>query len=146
MQLSENGYNFLVSQEGLKLTAYKCQAGIWTIGVGHTKNVKQGDVITNTQAHKLFDEDSEWVERAVNRSGLVLNQNQFDALFSLIFNIGEPNFKASTLYRLLKEDVKRKDIEMAWCRWNKARINGELQISKGLDTRRKKEVELFFKL
>ena len=49
-------------------------------------------------------------------------------------------------YKLLKEGAKIKDIEMAWCRWNKARINGELQISKGLDLRRKREVELFYKL
>ena len=146
MELSDNGFYFLVESEGLKLKAYKCQAGVWTIGIGHTKNVKEGDVITNTEAQKLFDLDSEWVDNAIKRSGLTLNQNQYDALFSLIFNIGESHFYSSTLLRLLKQGgVKRKDIELSWKAWNKARINGELKISRGLDERRKKEVELFFK-
>lgn len=145
MKLSENGYNFLVAEEGLRLKSYKCQAGIWTIGIGHTKNVQEGDIITNTEAQRFLDEDSEWVERAINRQNLKLNQNQFDALFSLIFNIGDPNFVSSTLLRLIKQNAKRKDVEMAWCRWNKVRLNGELVISRGLNERRRRESNLYFK-
>ena len=145
MELSDNGFYFLVQEEGLKLKAYKCQAGIWTIGIGHTKNVKEGDIITNTEAQNLFDEDSEWVVRAIYRQKLTLTQNQFDALFSLVFNIGEAHFYSSTVLKLIKSGAKRKDIEMYWKAWNKARINGELVISKGLSERRKREVELFYK-
>ena len=145
-ELSDNGYNFLVAQEGLKLTAYKCSAGIWTIGIGLTKNVKQGDVINNTQAQFFFDEDSIWVTKTILYTKLSINQNQFDALFSLIFNIGSNKFISSTLLRLLKDGAKRKDIETAWSMWNKIRDNGELKISKSLSDRRKREIELFYKL
>ena len=128
------------------MTAYKCSAGIWTIGIGHTKNVKQGDVINNTQAQFFFDEDSIWVTKTILYTKLSINQNQFDALFSLIFNIGSNKFISSTLLRLLKDGAKRKGIETAWSMWNKIRDNGELKISKSLSDRRKREIELFYKL
>ena len=81
--------DFVEAWEGCKLTAYKCPAGIWTIGVGHTKDVTEHDEITYEQSRELLYADIDDVKRGlapfVNVS---VTEGQFIALTSLAFNVG----------------------------------------------------------
>lgn len=106
MKLSSQGEAFIVREEGERLTAYLDAVGIWTIGVGHTgfvdnKPVSAGMTITQAKSREIFRTDIARFERAVNQVAVPLNQNQFDALVSLAFNIGEGAFLRSTLLKKL---------------------------------------------
>lgn len=107
MKISNNGIEFLKRQEGEKLSTYKDTRGIPTIGVGHTglvdgKPVSMGMTITKEKSSDLLRFDLQWAERAVNSANVMLTQNQYDALCSLVFNIGASAFNGSTLLRKLK--------------------------------------------
>lgn len=125
--------------EGLRLEAYLCPAGVWTIGYGHTRGVKPGDKCTKEQANDYLLDDLRDAENAVNvmvKSSL--NQNQFDALVSFVYNLGSGNFKDSTLLRKLNErDYLGAANEFK--RWNKA--GGK--VLNGLIKRRESEANLF---
>ncbi|PHM49960.1 lysozyme [Xenorhabdus miraniensis] len=105
MEISENGINKLKSYEGLKLKAYPdpaTGAEPWTIGYGHTKGVKPGQVITAQQAEAFLYQDLLPIYDAIHRLVKVsLTQGQFDALCSFIFNLGIGNFTYSTLLKKL---------------------------------------------
>jgi len=102
MKISENGLDLIKSFEGLRLRAYQCSANVWTIGYGHTHKVRQGDCITQEEAEKFLEKDVQHFERVVNRLVKVpLTQNQFDALVSFVFNLGEGNLSTSTLLKHL---------------------------------------------
>lgn len=91
MKTSDNGINLIKEFEGCKLTAYKCPAGVLTIGYGHTgSDVKAGMKITKERATELLKKDLEKFEKHVMKydSKYHFNQNQFDALVSFAFNIG----------------------------------------------------------
>lgn len=89
MTMGENGMALLKSSEGLRLQAYKCPEGVWTIGYGSTIDVKPGAVITATEAEARLRTDLASYERAVNQRVLVpLTQDQFDALVSWSYNVG----------------------------------------------------------
>ena len=141
MQISNDGINLIKQFEGCVLSAYKCPAGVWTIGYGHTKNVKQGMKITKEQATNLLKDDLKIYESYVNKYVKVkLNQNQFDALVSFTFNCGGGALKSSTLLKKLnKGDYTGAANELL--RWNKA--NGK--VLAGLTRRRKAEKALFLK-
>ena len=79
--------------EGCSLKAYLCPANIWTIGYGHTKCVKNGDVITFDKAEELLKDDIYFLLKVLDRVEVFLTDNQKVALISLIFNIGQTNFK-----------------------------------------------------
>jgi lysozyme len=89
--------------EGLRLKAYQCPAGVWTIGYGHTgDDVKEGDIITIGKAKRLLEEDTYKFRLAVERVvPQDLTYNQYDALTSLCYNIGIRAFTNSTLVDLL---------------------------------------------
>ena len=98
------GLALVKTYEGLKLEAYRDTSGILTIGYGHTAGVKPDDIIGAERAELLLEMDLMDVERAV--SGLVkvpLNDNQFSALVSFVFNVGEGAFAKSTLLKKLNE-------------------------------------------
>lgn len=141
MKTSQRGLEFIAELEGCKLEAYLCPAKVWTIGVGHTKGVKEGDKITKEQAISLLKKDVNIAEKTINKFVLIqLNQNQFDALVSFVFNVGAKAFKHSTLLKFLNAN----HIPLAagqFDRWNK--VKGK--VCKGLINRRKKEKELFLK-
>lgn len=102
MKISDNGIAFIRDHEGCVLTAYQDGGGVWTIGIGHTRGVKAGQVITQSRADEFLADDISPVETCINKSVTVaLNQNQFDALASFIFNVGENAFKNSTLLKKL---------------------------------------------
>lgn len=138
MNISEKGINLIKFFESCKLKAYLCPANVWTIGYGHTAGVYKGMSITQEQAEKLFLEDIKPIEKMLNSRQLDLNQNQYDALVSFIFNIGETKFLGSTLYKCLK-NKQFKTAGEQFSKWVYA--NGK--ISKGLVNRRAKEKELF---
>ena len=112
MRLSQNGVNFIKSHEALRLKAYQDSKGVWTIGWGHTKNVHPGDVITREQAEQFIRDDFAWVERILNadlvsgRDKPLVTQNEFDALCSLVFNIGSDAYLESTVRRKIKQGDK----------------------------------------
>lgn len=134
--------SLIKESEGLRLKAYlPTPNDVWTIGYGHTKNVKAGQVITEAEADKLLRDDVSWVEDVLNTSVLVpLNQNQYDALGSFVFNLGGTNFRNSTLLKKLNTgDYEGAADELL--RWNKQKG----VVLKGLTIRRQKERELFLK-
>lgn len=141
-------YDLLISFEGLKLKAYQDSAGIWTIGIGTIKypdgkKVSKGDTCTKEQAIEWATFEAE--HKAGTLSGLLINvpvtQNQFDALLSLVYNIGAGAFAASTLLKRVKG--KPGDIREAFLMWNKATVNGVKVAIPGLTKRRNKEADLY---
>lgn len=125
--------------EGCKLSAYKCAAGIWTIGWGSTfyqdgRPVKQGDKITQDEADKLLD----WYVKTKIKVPVGLNKTQTEAVQSLIYNIGQGAFDKSTL----KKAIEAKDWKAVFNNWNW--ITGGGQFLKGLAKRRAEELMLFF--
>ena len=112
------GRDLIKQYEGLHLTPYRCPAGVWTIGYGHTRTVRAGMVITADQAEQLLTDDLRIYERAVQRLVTVpLNDNQFSALVCFCFNVGVGNLEQSSLLRLLNrgwyEQVPAQ--LMRWC-------------------------------
>ena len=120
MQVSEKGLALIRRFEGLRLAAYKCPAGVCTIGYGTTRGIKMGMVITKAQAEALLADD---VQRFVGHiEALVtapLAQHQLDALASFVYNIGPGAFAGSTLLRLLNAGLT-KEAAGQFPRWNKA--------------------------
>lgn len=136
---SQKATNLVSEFEGFSSVAYQDGNGIWTIGFGHTANVKGADVTTRDAALVWLSNDLDTADNCINRYVKVpLNQNQFDALCSFVFNIGCGNFSKSTCFRNL-EASQYAAAGAAMLMWNK--IAG--QVSPGLDRRRKAEQALF---
>ena len=126
-------------EEGLVLHAYKCQAGVWTIGYGHTGiDVKPGMKIGKVEADRLLASDLIRFENAVDSLNANITDNQRDALVSLAYNIGVHAFVNSTVARLVKEG-RMKEAANHFEDWKY--VNGK--VSKGLLNRRLKEKKLF---
>ena len=103
-RINAAGLALVKAQEGLRLEAYPDEGGVWTIGYGHTRDVKPGDAISSAQADLFLDADLADAERAV--SDLVhvpLTDNQFAALVDFVFNEGAGAFAGSTLLKKLNE-------------------------------------------
>jgi len=146
MNISENGKNIIKSFEGCKLTTYLCSAGVKTIGFGSTiinhKPVVEGQKITLEEANKAFDSDIlVFQNNVLKHIKKPLNQNQFDAIISFVYNVGVGNFKSSTLLKKLNINPNDPTIKDEFLKWNKAA--GKVVI--GLTNRRVKEAELYFK-
>ena len=90
MKISTTGLNLIKSFEGCRLTAYKCPAGVWTIGYGHTGNVKSGQKITQAKADAYLKSDLKKFETHVASydKKYKWTQNEFDALVSFAYNVG----------------------------------------------------------
>ena len=140
MKTSDKGIGLIKRFEGLRLKAYLCPAGKPTIGYGHTKGVKLGDVITEEEAEQLLLEDLIVVENEINKHNLDINQNQFDALVSFVYNVGVGNFRTSTLLKKIKANPNDKTIANEFKRW--VYSNGKRL--PGLVKRREEEAKLYF--
>lgn len=117
MTISQKGIDLIKGFEGCKLFAYRDSVGIPTIAYGHTKDVKMGMSITQKQAEEFLKSDIKPIERLLNGMGINYTQNQFDALVSWIFNLGEGNFKKSTMYKNIvarKSDIEITDQMVKW--------------------------------
>lgn len=102
MNLGAAGRNLIQSFEQLRLQAYQDQRGIWTLGWGHTGGVVEYQTCTISEADEWFTQDAHSACNAVMRAvDVPMTQNQFDALVSLCFNIGQGAFGGSTLVKLL---------------------------------------------
>ena len=122
------------------MTAYKCPAGIWTIGYGHTRNVHKGEIIIQQQADELLKQDLLVYEAGINVMKLNINQNQYDSLVSFAFNLGLGALQKSTLLKRIKVNPNDTKIKDEFLRWSYA---GGKQL-KGLLLRRQAECDLYF--
>lgn len=133
--------DFIRGWEGERLKAYQCSAGVWTIGVGHTKGVKEGDVITQEESERIFLEDLESFKKEMAPLIKVdVTEGQFIALMSFVFNLGLTNFMTSTLLKRLNVG----DFPGAAYEFPKWKYAGGEEV-RGLLLRRKAERELFEK-
>lgn len=153
MNVSQRGIDLIKRFEGVILHSYLCPKGVLTVGVGHTgSDVTKDMVITEKEAEQLLKKDLKLFESKLNYSlehdNVKLNQNQFDACISFIFNLGFSAFIFSTLYKKLKQgDYEGASNEFTkWVYITKTdKLTGErfkLKL-KGLEQRRKAEQELF---
>lgn len=140
MKTSNEGIALIKQHEGFRSGAYRCPAGVWTIGYGHTSGVSQGDQTDEAEAEALLREDLAAAEAAVNRLCPPLAQNRFDALVSFVFNVGEGNFAKSTLLKCVQANPSNPNIRGELTRWNKS---GGMVLA-GLIRRRKAEANLYF--
>ncbi|MDR9809559.1 glycoside hydrolase family protein [Rhizobium hidalgonense] len=148
MRTSAAGRKAIAQREGNKLTAYVDSVGVLTIGVGHTAAagppvVKKSMRITAAESDQILSHDLADVEAIINKVVKVpLNQSQFDALVSLVFNIGGSAFSKSTMLKRLNA----RDYSGAanqFLVWNKGTVNGKRVALSGLTARRKKEQAQF---
>ena len=146
MAVSLFGVDLICDFEGKRLVAYDDGVGVWTIGFGTTVypsgvKVKKGDTCTEAQAKSYMAHDLKKFEQAVNGAvNIPLNQNQFDALVSLAYNIGTGAFNKSTLVKKLNAG----DISGAADQFD-VWINAGGKRMQGLVNRRSKEKLLFLK-
>ncbi|ECB1325827.1 lysozyme [Salmonella enterica subsp. enterica] len=139
MKTSNDGLDFIRAREGVKLAAYQDGGGVWTIGYGHTRGVKQGQVINHEQADEFLNNDLRQVESCISeRVTVALNQNQFDALVSFVFNVGRQAFSDSTLLKKLNEGNYRAAADQ-FTRW----VYDNDKFVQGLYNRRVAERDLF---
>ncbi|HCE7950020.1 lysozyme [Pseudomonas aeruginosa] len=139
MRTSQRGIDLIKSFEGLRLSAYQDSVGVWTIGYGTTRGVTRYMTITVEQAERMLSNDLQRFEPELDRLVKVpLNQNQWDALMSFVYNLGAANLESSTLRRLLNAGDYAGAAEQ-FLRWNKA--GGK--VLPGLVRRRASERELF---
>lgn len=142
METSKEGLELIKRHEGFRADAYRCPAGVWTIGYGHTgPDVKAGMKVSREQAEALLKKDVQAAEAAVGTELPVLRQNQFDALVSFTYNVGVNNFRHSTLLQMIRVNPLSANIRNEFARWNKAKGS----MLPGLVLRRKNEAELYFK-
>lgn len=137
MKTSQRGINLIKQFEGVRLTAYKCPAGVYTIGYGHTRGVTRGMKITEEEASTFLAADLRNSEKAVERYDSVYhwNQNEFDALVSFTFNCGATNLRA------LLRNGRRNRSQIAETLPLYRKAGGK--VLKGLERRRAAEKALF---
>lgn len=146
MKTDKDGFEFIRSFEKYSATPYQCQAGKWTIGYGHTEHVTaDASICTRPEADELLADDIKPCEKALIRLLTIdINQWQFNALVSLIFNIGETNFKNSGLLQKLNSgDRQGAAKDFVKFIYYKDPKSGIMCVSPGLRNRREKERDLF---
>lgn len=118
-KISDTCVSLVKTFEGFRADAYKCPAGVWTIGYGHTEDVKPGDKITEPQAAYLLRKELEEFSVKVDKLLKKVSQNQFDALVSFAYNVGVSALGGSTL--LKKHNAGDYDAAKdEFLKWNKA--------------------------
>ena len=127
--------------EGCRIISYADATGNLTIGYGHKMIHQKGLVkISWKEANNLFNYDMETVEMQVTKLDLKINQNQFDAICDLVFNIGIGSFKKSNLYKKIKKNPNDVTIYKEFGKW----IYGNGKVLKGLQKRREIEANTYF--
>jgi lysozyme len=147
MKLNSEGYRLITKFEGFSAKPYLCSAKVPTIGYGNTyytngKKVTLLDKpITETEAFEMFktiaDKFADKVSKLVTYP---INQNQFNSLVSLSYNIGIAAFQLSTLLKMVNENANNPKIKDQFLRWNKA--GGK--VVRGLTLRRNEEAFIYF--
>lgn len=140
MKPSQACIDFIKSFEGFSEHAYRDGGGVLTIGYGTTENVQLGDTVTEEEACELLRQDVQEAADAVDDFvDVELNQQQYDALCSFIYNVGREAFKNSTLLKLLNQGRSETVVGPQFDRWNKD--NGK--VIAGLSRRRAAERAMF---
>lgn len=150
MQISSQALEILKNREKLRLSAYQDSAAVWTIGYGCTTyengaKVKAGDKITEAKAVQLLDYHVGNAISAVNSSiSATLNQGQFDALVSFVYNVGGPKFQSSALRKLVNTDPNNVTaIAAEFRKWVYVTVGGKKVKSAGLVNRREEEIVMY---
>jgi lysozyme len=152
MNISQKGLDFITEFEGFYPKAYKCQAGIWTIGIGTIRyptgiKVSKNDTCSREDAERWLafevNEKCAYFNQVIQKINLVLEQNEYDALVSFLYNVGIGKcYQGTTMGDAIY--TKHPDlIAEAFLVYNKYTWYGVKRISKGLDRRRKAEKVLF---
>ena len=149
-ETSASGLNLIKKFEGLHrvqpdgmVSAYRCPAGVWTLGFGSTYGVKSGTKWTVQECEDRLREDVKKFEAAVKRKvNVPLSQGQFDSLVSWAYNLGEGNLASSTMLKKLNKG-EYEEVPSEMMKWNKARVSGVLQPLAGLTRRRAAEAAVF---
>lgn len=143
METKTEARKMIADFEGFRATAYRCPAGVWTIGYGHAgPDVREGMTVTREQADALLDSDMAVADAAVRRVCPVATEHQRWAMVSLAFNIGTGGFSGSTVARLHARG-DHEGAARAFALWNKATVNGRLQELPGLTRRRAAETAFY---
>lgn len=147
MNIGERGISLIKSFEKLRLTAYKPTPNdVWTVGYGSTKDVEPGMTITEEEADERLLLDLHDAETCVRKrcTGINITQGQYDAMVSLVFNIGCGNFSGSTVLRKLLDgdDDGACEAFLMWIK-QKNKKTGALETLAGLTRRRLEEQALF---
>lgn len=138
--ISQKGIDLIKEFEGFRAKSYKCPAGVWTIGYGHTAGVKPGMTVTREQGEAMLRKDLKIYERHVAEAlgDTKTSQGQWDALVSFCYNAGPGNLRKSSMLRLHKQG-KFKAAAEAFMAWTK----GGGRVLPGLVRRRKAERALY---
>lgn len=141
MKINKKGIDLIKNFEGCKLQAYLCPAGVWTIGYGHTKGVKEGDKITQEEAEMFLKSDLRTFEIGIEcLIKKELTDNQFSSLVSFAYNLGLGNLTSSTLLKKINNNPNDISIREEFYKWSLAKG----QRLMGLVKRRKAEADLYF--
>ncbi len=128
--------------EGFRSEAYKCPAGVWTIGYGHTADVKSGDKISEAEAERLLRKDLIHYESFVESLNISQKQEKFDALVDFAYNLGCAALEGSTLLKKIRACRPDKEIRAEFMRW----VYSKKKKLPGLVTRRQWEADRYFNL
>lgn len=141
MRVSNVLLNSIRRFEGFRSKAYQDAKGVWTIGYGHTAQVKEGDVVTRKDAEKLLRDDLQFFEHYVNSLDVCRDsQFRFDALTDFAYNCGIENLRSSTLLKYIYEGRAENEIRGEFMKWT---CCGGRKL-RGLALRRKWEADRFF--
>lgn len=174
MKISKDGVDLIKQFESLHdgdlkvigLQPKLCPAGIWTVGYGRalidpvSKQFLRGEQdkaqafkmypnLTEAQAEQFLQEDlvrySTRTDRVINNIKRKLNENQYSALVSFVYNVGDGALAGSNLLRKISINHNDPTIKDEFLKWNKARVKGVLKVLNGLTKRRTAEANLYFK-
>jgi lysozyme len=132
MKASQKLIDAIKRFEGVRLQAYQDSVGVWTIGYGHTKDVKKGDRITQYQAEQLLKENLAQFEAMANKVRGLNTQGKYDAVVDFLYNCGPGNFNSSTLKKYIECNKATWEIQEQFLRW----VYAAKQKLGGLVTRR----------
>jgi lysozyme len=150
LKTSQKGLDLIRHFEGFEPKVYLCSAGKKTIGIGTLIDTKEEEwlltaKITEAQAFDLLKKDLVKFEKSVNTLVKAkINQNQFDALISFVYNFGAGALQKSTLLKKLNDNPNEPTIEEEFLKWNKANVKGVMTPVAGLTRRRVAESKLYF--
>lgn len=141
--MTREGIELIKRFEGCRLIAYRCPAGVWTIGYGHTKGVHEGQKITQDEADRMLETDLVYYEQMTCMMvEQPIGEYQMDALVSMAYNCGVGALRKSTLLKLVNANPNDPHIRDAFMMWNKA--GGK--VLAGLVKRREAEANLYFRV
>ena len=147
MNISQAGIDLIIGSEGFRADSYQDQKNIWTIGYGTTHiggvPVTEGMVCTPAQAVQWLLADLQYFECQIQDIlNVPVTQNQFDALCSLVYNIGPENFRTSSVAKMINQS-NYKTAQARFLLWNKIKVKGKYVVDLGLTRRRVREAALF---